>query len=254
MKSIAASESIRRNRLGRDVLAFGTIRNLSLTANQQRLAREGASEGDQLVAAQARIAALEKAREDDAATIEFFDSETTRAEERAAAAEALHRGAVFRIQQLSERLGMAAATTEPEFPLPSSWPEFSDWCDGHFAGRVALAPPARRSIKSSTFGNLELAARCLIWLATTYRDGRLKGGEGDFLDAILESGVRNSPCGSDEFDLDWQGRRYTADWHIKSGGNTRDPQRCLRIYYFWEPETQQVVIADMPGHRRSSAT
>jgi hypothetical protein len=58
-----------------------------------------------------------------------------------------------------------------------------------------------------------------------------------------------SDCGEDQFDLYWQGQRYTADWHLKSGGNMRDPVRCL-----WEPNTQQIVVADMPAHRRSSAT
>ena len=58
----------------------------------------------------------------------------------------------------------------------------------------------------------------------------------------------------DEFRIWWQGQQHTADWHIKNGGNTRDPRRCLRIYYFWEHATQQVVIADMPGYRTSGAT
>ena len=44
-----------------------------------------------------------------------------------------------------------------------------------------------------------------------------------------------------------------AYWHIKNGG-TRDPRRCLRIYYFWDATTQQVVIADMPAHRVTEAT
>jgi hypothetical protein len=30
-------------------------------------------------------------------------------------------------------------------------------------------------------------------------------------------------CGGNYFNCDWQGRRYTADWHlIKTGGNTLD--------------------------------
>jgi len=72
--------------------------------------------------------------------------------------------------------------------------------------------------------------------------------------ASADNGIRNAHCGGDQFDLDWQGRRYTADWHIKSGGNTHDPTRCLRIYYFWDSETQQIVIADMPAHRRTALT
>jgi hypothetical protein len=57
-----------------------------------------------------------------------------------------------------------------------------------------------------------------------------------------------------EHDVTWQGQRYTVDWHINNGGNTRSPKRCLRIYYFWDAATQQFVVADMPAHRRTTAT
>jgi hypothetical protein len=94
----------------------------------------------------------------------------------------------------------------------------------------------------------------LKWLATKARES-LMGQTGLVLSELpIEVGVRNAHCGSDQFDLDWNGRRFTADWHVKNGGNTRDPKRCLRIYYFWDDETNQIVIADMPAHRRSAAS
>ncbi len=109
-------------------------------------------------------------------------------------------------------------------------------------------------MRNPEFDNLELAARCLLWLGNEYRDRRLEGGEGTLKDHVIEAGVRNAPSGADEFRVSWQGQSHTADWHIKNGGNTRDPRRCLRIYYFWDANTQQVVIAQMPAHRRTSAT
>jgi hypothetical protein len=109
-------------------------------------------------------------------------------------------------------------------------------------------------VRKPEYDSPDVAARCLLWLANDYRDHRLEGGEGSLRDHVLENGIRNSPCGADEFRIWWQGQQHTADWHIKNGGNTRDPRRCLRIYYFWDPTTQQVVIADMPAHRHSAAT
>jgi hypothetical protein len=70
----------------------------------------------------------------------------------------------------------------------------------------------------------------------------------------IEAGVKNTHCGSDEFDIEWQGRTQQVEWHIKNGGNTREPRRCLRIYYFWDDASQQAVIASMPAHRRSDAS
>jgi hypothetical protein len=138
--------------------------------------------------------------------------------------------------------------------LPEAWADFSGWCDVHLAGRVVLSPAARHAVRAPMFTDVQMAARCLLWLANNCRARRLEGGEGSLRDEVVEDGIRNSHCGEDQFDLTWQGLRYTADWHIKSGGNTRDPVRCLRIYYFWEPNTQQIVVADMPAHRRTSAT
>lgn len=70
----------------------------------------------------------------------------------------------------------------------------------------------------------------------------------------IMDGIQNASCGADTYDFDWNGRRFSADWHIKNGGNTRDPIRCLRIYYCFDTQTQQIVVADMPAHRRTGAT
>jgi hypothetical protein len=70
----------------------------------------------------------------------------------------------------------------------------------------------------------------------------------------ISGGFVNERCGTDSFQIDWQGTRYEVEWHLKNGGNTRDPSRCLRIYYLWDEASQQVVIASMPAHIRSGAS
>jgi hypothetical protein len=98
-----------------------------------------------------------------------------------------------------------------------------------------------------------LVGRCLRWLASTCRDRRINGG-GSLANIPIEEGVENAPCGADSFNFDFHGRRLQADWHVKSGGNTHDPVRCLRIYYAFDEMTQQIVIAEMPAHRRTGAS
>jgi hypothetical protein len=100
MKSLAATESVRRARLGDDVLAFAAVRNVSLELRQQQLEHEGASETEQLETAKARIKALGKQSEDEKASLELFISEHESAEARAEAAEEQLRASAFRIQQL----------------------------------------------------------------------------------------------------------------------------------------------------------
>jgi hypothetical protein len=254
MKLLAAAESIRRTRLGTDVVAFTTIRNASLQLSQARLEQEGASDTRKLEAATARIKALEENLKSSSDSETFLLDEHKQAEDRAKFAEAQLGAATFRIQQLLDQIKKRGQIPDADIKLPSAWNEFGDWCDQQLIGRVVLAPQARSGVKSPEFDNLELAARCLLWLGNEYRDRRLEGGEGALKDHVLEAGVKNAPSGTDEFRVWWQGQSHTADWHVKNGGNTRDPRRCLRIYYFWDPSTQQVVIADMPAHRRTSAT
>ena len=121
-------------------------------------------------------------------------------------------------------------------------------------GRVVLAPQARRGVRNPAFENVQLVARCLLWLANEYRDRRAEGGEGSLKEYSIEIGIRNSLCGADEFRIKWQGSWHAVDWHIKNGGMHRDPTRCLRIYYFWDAGSQQVIVADLPAHRHSGAT
>jgi hypothetical protein len=108
-------------------------------------------------------------------------------------------------------------------------------------------------MKKAEFEDVKLAARCLLWLARDCRDRRMKGG-GSLANVSIEPGIENAPCGEDTFKFDFQGRRLEADWHIKNGGNTREPRRCLRIYYAWDEVTQQIVVAEMPAHRRTGAS
>jgi hypothetical protein len=178
--------------------------------------------------------------------------ENRQTEERAQGAEAQFNAASFRIQQLIDQIKLRGQDPDDAIEPPTSWKDFDDWCDNNLAGRVALAPPSRVGMREPLFEDSAQAARCLLWLANDYRDRRLQGGGGSFRDHVLEPDIRNTPCGADEFRVWWQGQMHVADWHIKNGG--KDPRRCLRIYYFWDEATQQVVIADMPAHRDTAAS
>ncbi len=177
-----------------------------------------------------------------------------RARERAARAERERDAALRRAEQLAGLVRAMGGNPDAAVPFPTTWDEFAAWCDEHLAGRLALAGSARREVAGAEFGDVSLAARCLGWLAGEYRDGRLRGGNPRLHGRIddIEDGVFNVPCGGDSFECSWDGRTHTADWHIKRGANTRDPRRCLRIYYFWDERARQVVVASMPAHRKSS--
>ena len=116
--------------------------------------------------------------------------------------------------------------------MPDDWDQFIAWRGEQLSGRVLLTPRARDQIRKPEFEDVCPAARCLLWLGNDFRDAKLDVAGGTLNDRPIEAGVRNAHCGTDEFDKDWQGKTRPVEWHIKHGGNTREPRRCLRIYYF----------------------
>lgn len=243
LRLLAARESLRRTRLGRDVLPFTSVRSAALRIQQTQRREKGASETDQLQTAQLRIDALEADIRDARAHAEQSFELATQEQDRARSAERQLHNARARVRQLEEALAArSSAFIEEAEELPRSWAEFADWCDQALVGRVTLSPLARRNSKAPFFLDVTQAAQCLLWLGQVCRDRRLNGG-GSLDDEMVGEGLRNSQCGADAFHFDFQEQRHEADWHIKNGGNTRDPNRCLRIYYAWDPATEQIIVA-----------
>lgn len=178
------------------------------------------------------------------------------ARRRAAAAERENVELRKRVEQLTGLVRTLGGDPDAAIPFPVEWDQVADWCDQSLADRVSLTGSARREMGGAEFTNVGLAAQCLSWLGREYRDGRLRGGAPDLHGRIgeIDEGVFNLPCGGDAFECTWNRRRRTVDWHIKNGANTRDPRRCLRIYYFWDEDTRTVVVASMPSHRRNALT
>lgn len=253
LRWLVANESLRRLKLGGEVVAFSAVRDASLDVERKRLKESGTGAAEQLKAAQSQIDAL---REDLAranAESESWMSEFEEADDKAKNLEQQIRSAQFRNQQLLAQLKARGGEPDTDVKLPEDWNGFADWCDDVLSGRVTLSSKARREVKSASFDEPQTAARCLLWLANEYRDSRLNGSTGD-LRKPLESGIQNDRVGGDCFEFKWNDRNVPVEWHIKNGGNTHDPRRCLRIYYFWDEDSQTVVIATMPAHIRTGAT
>lgn len=254
MRQLAAQESILRTKLGRDVLSFAAIRSANLQLRQEILRNEDASENVQLAAANDRIEALEKQVESLSLEQSYYIAEYEKERARAELSESQAQKSAYRIQQLTEQIKAKGDDPDKDIAIPASWQELPAWCDEQLAGRLVLTPNAHRGVRNPLFTDVETAARCLLWLASECRDQRIKGGNGSINNVTIMDGIQNASCGADNYEFDWNGRRLLADWHIKNGGNTRDPSRCLRVYYCFDPQTQQIIVSDMPAHRRTGAT
>ena len=159
-----------------------------------------------------------------------------------------------KLRRESKRSRELKAELEPLRPLPGSWEYFVAWCENHFEGKIVLVPAVRQGIANALFEEVQTAAAGVRWLANEYRDCRMNG-KGDDLRGRIRGlhSVSNERCGGDSFRFTWRGKHRMVDWHLTKG-SSRQPRYCLRIYYFWDADLQQVVIADMPAHRHSSAS
>jgi acetyl/propionyl-CoA carboxylase alpha subunit len=235
-------------------MSFASLKVHGLERQQAELRDAGATEREQLDAARKQIDFLREQVNESEKYQQEFSSLHEIAEERAESAETQLRAATYRIQQLLDQFKAAGASPDEKIELPRKWEDFANWCDIHLAGRVILTPQARRGLRSPVFDDIELAARCLLWLANEYRIAKMEDSSGTLRDVTVATGVINAHCGSDVYKIEWQSNTHEVEWHIKNGGNTRDPVRCLRIYYFWDESTQEVVVTSMPAHRRTDAT
>lgn len=159
-------------------------------------------------------------------------------------------------QRLADQIGQEATDGIDE---SASLQDLGDWVDQSLSGRLVLLPRARDAAKNSPYEKPALVYRCLGLLAHEYRDMKLNGGEvarTQFEARLLELGVENSPSISkarageqgDEYYVRFRGQRKLLDMHLKKGGRSRDERTVMRIYYFWDSESEEVIVGWLPGH------
>ena len=169
-----------------------------------------------------------------------------------------------RIDQLQRGL-RSGRQAVGKVPRPASLDQIASWAEQELAGTVRLHPRAVRGLKNGEFRDVESLASALELLGREYRDlcMGVEGARGHFESRLGELGLRCSPSG-DESSLGQQGDAYFVRWpysdsprcflgmHLRNTGNTRDPARCLAIYFFWDPDTLQVVVGWLPSHLPNS--
>ncbi len=169
--------------------------------------------------------------------------------------------------RLGERLvalegAPAEGREERAVPPLAAYADLPDWTERHFPGRIVLAGRALRSLKNARFEDVALVGQAVALLGTTYHRMKVEGGmelRDAFEDTLRELKLQETPSISpdrqgkarDGFEMEWEGRRLTLERHLKNNSGTRDPRRCLRIYFAWDEETAKVVIGHLPGHMKT---
>lgn len=170
---------------------------------------------------------------------------------------------VLRFQLDSLRASLAAKLgTDPDqsIPIPDNFDDMPEWAETHLTGRVVLHSRATRGLKKAAYEDIELVYRALLLLALEYRNLRLGMPDADalFQTRLGELGLRYDGSIS-ETRAGEEGETYFVrfptnsgpkrflEWHIRKG-STKDERYCLAIYFFWDDDTQQVVVGWLPSH------
>lgn len=259
------SASLTLLRDNHDIVPFTRVVQTARRLEREAAAGAGRSDHDLLEIAEEEI----RAKEANLAVMEDMikDEEDKRREVEKISEELRSENHNLRtyVELLRDRLRGLARSLEDEAPIPSSLTEVREWAENHLPGRVIITPKAARAAKNSLFENTPLAYKALLYLANEYRQMRLQGGAEAISNeqrALRQLGLQNEPSGDetrlrengDEFLVDWRGRKRLLSWHLKGGGNTRDPKRCFRLYYLWDDEEELVVVGSMPGHLETRAS
>lgn len=159
--------------------------------------------------------------------------------------------------RLVEKLG---SDPDKEIPIPDNYDDLPEWVETNLTGRVVLHSRATRGLKKAAFENVDLVYQSLLLLASEYRNSRLGLANADslFVKRLQELGLHLDGSISKERSGE-EGETYFVrfptksglkrflEWHLRKG-STKDDRYCLAIYFFWDDDTQQVVVGWLPSH------
>jgi hypothetical protein len=144
--------------------------------------------------------------------------------------------------------------------LPVAFGDFVEWFEHECGARATLMPRAVRELKDAVFEDVPLVAKCVQAISTEARawlSGQ-PGGKAEFEEKCRELGVQfgksisESRAGEEveKYYVEYprgSRKRVFLEWAIKKGSD-KDERHCLRIYFFWDDESQRVVIGWLPSH------
>jgi hypothetical protein len=163
---------------------------------------------------------------------------------------------------LSEKTGKSV---DADIPIPDSYESMAEWVRKYLAGRLMLHNRALRGIKDAAFEDVPLVYQCLLCLANEYRTMRMYGGGKEEFECRLQE-LHMEECratseigvgkNDDEYEVRYpehSNKKRILERHLRRG-NSHDPRFTLRIYFFWDDETNQVVVGWLPSHLTTGQT
>jgi hypothetical protein len=266
LTSRSIQQSVMRQGLDRELPAFLEVQSLAKKEVIATAREAGRSEAELLELAMEEVRQLTKQAEDEKKTLTGLLEEAERERDVAVsnASSARTEAANLRARVLHLEHALKERGEPADDPIPVSLDDLEDWARSNLAGSVFLLNRALRAVKKSGFQDVELVYKCLLLLRDTYvpmRRGGVQDAKAQYESGLSALGLEESASFAggrageygDEYFVDFAGRRRELDRHLK-GRNSRDIRFGFRLYFFWDDESQQVVIGWLPSHLTTRAS
>jgi hypothetical protein len=240
---------------------FTEVRRVSAQLRLDSARNAGTSDSNLVVLFQQENETLRDALEKDRTTyqglVDQYEQDRSLALEEAQQAQAANAHLRHRIHALEERLKSHAPVVS-KVPIPKSLDDFESWCRDHLSGSVEVHNRAIQAVKKSRYEDIELIYKALLLLRDSYVPMKREGGlekKQLFERQCRELGLSEDPTFSgdrwgeegDTYKVRYAGRPRLLDRHFKKG-NAKDERYCLRLYFFWDEDSEQAVVGWLPSH------
>ena len=154
---------------------------------------------------------------------------------------------------------LSDAPPDAAVPIPDGYAAMKNWVKQYLAGRLLLHPRAERALAKAEYLDVERVYRALLILANEFRNSRLGVSDEKPFRAALQANALEFSGAIDRSRAGAEGDAYFVNYppggpnrrllkfHLEHG-NSRERRYCLRIYFFWDEETSQVIVGYLPGH------
>lgn len=250
----------------RELPSFADIHAKALSQKRAKASMAGASDKELLSIALEENDSLRRKLEDEKET---YDGLLLSAENERKQIDAERVQARNEIRSMEARLmhlesALSESGRREDVPIPDSFEGLEGWCNNYLSGKVHVVSRAFRTASKSDFEKPDLAYKTLLILRDYFVPMKREGGldkKETYERALVEFGLEDSPSFAgprageqgDEYKVNYNGRPRYLDRHIK-GSNSRDERYGFRLYFFWDDETQQVVVGSFPTHLATRAS
>ena len=240
--------------------SFTTIRQAAARSEQDRAKRENRSDKELLDLAlevnQRLEADSRETKEKYAGLIDELERRRDEAEQQAQEARAQNFALRERIRALERKAVANANAAQAQPAIPATLDDFQTWCHENLSGVVELHNRAYQGVKKSVFNDPALIYKALLLLRDRYVPMRQSSDPA--LKTVYDTGLRDlgledSAIGDgwkehpEQYFISYNGKQHRMERHLKKG-TSHNPAHALRLYYFWDDDSQVAVVGWLPSH------